>query len=368
MTAEPWKIFVVFKTHFDIGFTGLVDEVLDSYARVMFPRAVRDFRQSRLDNPGSRAAWTVPAWPLSHSLEMLRGTSAGADLEQAAADGILTWHALPFTLHTELFGLEDLIRSLSVGRALRERFGRTAVSAKMTDVPGHTWILPTILANAGVRFLHLGCNACSTPPDVPLLFHWEGPDGSRLITLYSRGGYGSPLFPPPDWRLPVWLSLQHTQDNAGPQSPDAAGRILAEVHARSPGTEVVFGSLDDFGRAIADLSPDLPVVRKDLADSWIHGIASMPKEVGMLRAARNRLVQAESAMTIRALSGENIQGATTRAEQAALGAAASAGYEKILLFGEHTWGMDTKLGLNPPEFGGRAYEKSAFRAILDSGK
>lgn len=234
MTAEPRKIFVVFKTHFDIGFTGLVDEVLDSYARVMFPRAVRDFRQSRLDNPGTRAAWTVPAWPLSHSLEMLRGTSAGADLEQAAADGILTWHALPFTLHTELFGLEDLIRSLSVGRALRERFGRTAVSAKMTDVPGHTWILPTILANAGVRFLHLGCNACSTPPDVPLLFHWEGPDGSRLITLYSRGGYGSPLFPPPGWTLPVWLSLQHTQDNAGPQGPDAAGRILAEVHARSP--------------------------------------------------------------------------------------------------------------------------------------
>jgi alpha-mannosidase len=357
MTGGPRKIFVVFKTHFDIGFTGLVDEVLDSYARVMFPRAIAASRQAMRDNPGIHSAWTVPAWPLAHSLETLRGTPGEAELAQAAAEGIVAWHALPFTLHTELFGLEDLIRSLFIARAMTARFGRSAVSAKMTDVPGHTWILPTLLANAGVVFLHLGCNACSTPPDVPLLFHWEGPDGSRLITMYSRGGYGTPLFPPEGWAHPFWLSLQHTQDNEGPPGADAAGRILAEVHARFPRTEVVFGSLDDFGRAIAGLAPDLPVVHKDLADSWIHGIATMPREVGTLRAVRNRLVQAESAQALRALPGNG-----------SLKASVSAAYEKILLFGEHSWGMDTKLALNPPEFGGRTYEKTAFRAILDSGK
>ena len=49
----------------------------------------------------------------------------------------------------------------------------------MTDVPEHSWILPTVLANAGVRFLHLGCNAASQSPEVPDLFWWEGPDGSQ---------------------------------------------------------------------------------------------------------------------------------------------------------------------------------------------
>ena len=68
-----------------------------------------------------------------------------------------------------------------------------------------------------------------------------------------------------------------------------------------PRTEVIFGTLDDFGRAITDLAPDLPVVRKDLADSWIHGTGSMPREVGILRAVRSRLVQAESALSLRSL-------------------------------------------------------------------
>jgi alpha-mannosidase len=362
MTGGPRKVFVVFKTHFDIGFTGLVDEVLDSYARVMFPRAIEACRQSM--RRGQRMVWTVPAWPLAHCLEMLRGTPAEKELAQAAADGVLAWHALPFTLHTELFGLEDLVRGFSIARAMTGRFGRIAVAAKMTDVPGHTWILPTLLADAGVIFLHLGCNACSTPPDVPPLFHWEGPDGSRVITMYSRGGYGSSLFPPPGWPHPVWLSLQHTQDNAGPPGAEAADRILAEVHARFPRTEVIFGTLDDFGRAIADLAPDLPVVRKDLADSWIHGVGSMPREVGNLRAVRGRLVQAESALSLRSLAGEG-PGEEARVS---LRSSLAAAYEKILLFGEHTWGMDTKLALNPPEFGGRAYDKTVFKTIRDSGK
>ena len=202
---------------------------------------------------------------------------------------------------------------------------------------------------------------------MPPLFHWEGPDGSRVITMYSRGGYGSSLFPPPGWKLPVWLSLQHTQDNAGPPGAEAAESILAEVHARFPRTEVIFGTLDDFGRAIADLAPDLPVIRKDLADSWIHGTASMPREVGNLRAVRSRLVRAESVLSLRSLCAGAGEEAGEEA-QASLRASLAAAYEKILLFGEHTWGMDTKLALNPPEFGGRAYDKTVFETIRGSGK
>ena len=162
MTGGPRKIFVVFKTHFDIGFTGLVDEVLDSYARVMFPRAIEACRQSM--RRGQRIVWTVPAWPLAHCLEMLRGTPAEKVLEEAAADGILAWHALPFTVHTELFGLEDLVRGFSFARAMTGRFGRTRGSGK-NDRRARPYLDPADAprVNAGVLFLHLGCNACSTP-------------------------------------------------------------------------------------------------------------------------------------------------------------------------------------------------------------
>ena len=360
------RIFVVFKTHFDIGFTGLVSEVLEGYANVMVPQALDACRKTMANEQGHRYVWTLPAWPLAYCLNMLSESPIGKELEQRVREGAVAWHALPFTTHSELFGLEDLIRGLYIGRSLGRRFGRTAVAAKMTDVPGHTWILPTLLAAAGVRFLHLGCNPCSTPPEVPRLFFWEGPDSSRVMTMYSRGGYGTGLLPPPDWTLPVWLALQHTNDNAGPQRAEVVQQILDSIQKSAPGTEVIFGTLDDFAQALGELHPDLPVVRKDLADSWIHGAGTMPAEVSKLRDLRDRLLQAESVAAMRVLSRMRDQLGTPG--PAALPTSVATAYEKILLFGEHTWGMDTKLALNPKEFGGRVYDKEAFQAVRASGR
>ena len=45
-----------------------------------------------------------------------------------------------------------------------------ARDAKMSDVPSHSWVLPTLLKHAGVNFLHLGCNPASQSPQVPNYF------------------------------------------------------------------------------------------------------------------------------------------------------------------------------------------------------
>ena len=37
----------------------------------------------------------------------------------------------------------------------------------MTDVPSHSWVMPTLLEHAGVDFLQIGCNPASSSPDVP---------------------------------------------------------------------------------------------------------------------------------------------------------------------------------------------------------
>ena len=124
----------------------------------------------------------------------------------------------------------------------------------MTDVPCHSWIMPTLLRRAGVEFLHLGCNAGSSSPEVPLLFWWEGPDGSRLLTMYIAEGYGTGLMPPADWPYKTWLALIHTGDNAGPPKPEQVETVAAgsrETTARRPGphrTAVRFRGRDP-GRA-----------------------------------------------------------------------------------------------------------------------
>src|SRR5690606_3687511 len=149
---------------------------------------------------------------------------------------------------------------------------------KMTDVPSHVWSLPTILKHAGVEFLHVGCNSASASPEVPRLFWWEGPDGSRLLTMYEAGGYGSGLAPPPDWTCKTWLALIHSGDNQGPPKPDEVEKLLAQARRELPGVKVRMGRLSDFADAILAEKPELPVVRADMPDTWIHGILSMPIE------------------------------------------------------------------------------------------
>ena len=287
---------------------------------------------------------SMSAWPL---LQSLKPGNANEDVisnaEGLIKQGQIAWHVLPFTTHTEFCGLEELIRGMYFSRQLSSSFGIWPISAKMTDVPGHTWILPSLLAKANVKFLHLGCNESCESPEVPILFFWEGPDGNRVLVFYNNGGYGSSLVPPKDWNLPVWLAVMHTGDNIGPQDPSVIRNILMEVQEEMPDVEVIVGTLDDFYYQISPYMKDIPIVKKDLADSWIRGAGSYPKEVGLLRSLRHVVADAEKALsfgTILSLMDECFCGVNKRKIDLA--------FENCILFDEHTWGLDVKttLGFN----------------------
>lgn len=351
--SKKLKIIVVFKTHFDIGYTELPNEALKKYSGVMLSDVLQSIEGLSLSEKNLQYVWTMPSWPLIQSVSPDRANPE--TLEKAKKylkSGNIRWHALPFTTHTEFCSLEELVHGLHFSEQLSETYGFKPISAKMTDVPGHTWILPSLLFKAGIRFLHLGCNPGCTPPDIPTLFFWEGPDGNRLLTFYSKGSYGTDLTPPEDWPFPVWLALLQTGDNHGPQSPEDVKRILESIREKEPQAEVTIGTMDDFYNDLSNHSLDtLPIVRKDLADTWIHGIGSYPKEVALLRMYRQTLVQTEQALTlqrwfkkIRKSDADELQSLLDKA------------YEKSLVFGEHTWGLDVKTTLGHD----RPYEKKEF--------
>lgn len=114
----------------------------------------------------------------------------------------------------------------------------------------------------------MGCNPASTSPDVPPLFWWEGPDGF----------------------------------------------------------------LDDFAKEIlkTDLS-DIPVVRGDMPDTWIHGIMSAPEETKIARNTRPKIYQLDSLNTLL-----NLMEVDGRSVENVIGRA----YEDAIRFGEHTWGFN----------------------------
>lgn len=341
---DKTKIIVVFKTHFDIGFTALAEEIVAKYSEEMLD-AVLNVCEGTADNEaGKRYVWTMSSWPLLQSLQNA-SPERRARAEKLIEGGQLLAHALPYTTHTEFMGFEELCREFSFSRALCDRYGLPyPVSAKMTDVPGHTWFLPSLLAQAGVKFLHIGCNSACMPPDVPLLFWWEGPDGARVLTMYNTT-YGSGLFPPKNWKYPVWLALLQTNDNIGPQSCGIVGELQKQIEESGIDADFEIATMDKFYEEIShcDLA-GLPVVKADLADTWIHGVGTYPAEVSRLRRLRGALTVVEAYAALARKSESSVREKLAEA------------YEEAELFGEHTWGLDVKSTLGYD----RKYKKSEF--------
>ena len=346
MKQLPKKVFVAFKTHFDIGFTDLAKNVTDWYSKGMIQGALDVCRSSEDETEGRRYTWTVPAWCMDKTIKGIADANIKEETEHFLRSGQLVWHALPFTTHTEACGAEDFSRGLLIGRRLEKEYGREVHAAKMTDVPGHTWILPSILHKAGVTFLHLGCNDCSTSPDLPRLFWWEGPDGGRVLTYYSKGGYGSSLLPPDDWEYPYWLAMIHTGDNQGAQNAKFLQELFEEAERDLPGVPVQIGTLQDFGDAMLEAGIEFPVIRGDMSDTWIRGVGSTPQGVSLMRKLQSSLPNREAAVNLQRLMQLPVADTKSMEENA---------YEKLLLFGEHTWSIDTKVSILPPRAHGEPW-------------
>lgn len=325
------QIIVVFKTHFDIGFTDMASNVVQRYRTTMIDKALEVVDQNRDLSPAQQFVWTIPGWPMHKILEDWPGHTPERKqrVEKAFKEGRFVVHALPFTTHTELLEPEDLVRGLGYSSSLTRELGLALPrDAKMTDVPEHTWMLATLLHHAGVQFMVIGCNGRSGVLRVPWLFWWEGPDGSRMLTMYSPK-YGTDLPPPANWPYHTWLAMLHTGDNRGPPRPDEVKKVLDQAAKEFPGVKVRIGRMSDFADAILAEKPDLPVVRGDAPDSWIHGPMSDPIGARIARNTRPLLPLTESLNTQLRAWGLNVPDAEP---------AVAAAYEQSLLYGEHTWG------------------------------
>jgi alpha-mannosidase len=332
------EVIVVYKTHFDIGYTSLARDVINMYRTTMIDKALAVVDRNRALPPEQRFVWTLPGWPMAQILYPGQDPERKRRVLAAYREGYFVTHALPFTTETEMLDLETVVRGMEFSSRLARENGKPLPrDAKMTDVPSHAWAIPTILTHAGVEFLHLGCNAGSTGPDLPMLFWWEGPDGSRLLTFYSRN-YGSQLAPPSGWPHRVWLALIHSGDNDGPPTPEAVQQLRDAAQEKLPGVKVRLGRLSDFADAVRATPLDIPVIRADMPDTWIYGLMSMPQETKMGENLRPRL-QALEALTTQ-LGAWGVRRSPLDIASA---------YENSLLYGEHTWGIDFK------KFGTRLY-------------
>ncbi|NOX73782.1 MAG: DUF5054 domain-containing protein, partial [Alphaproteobacteria bacterium] len=276
----PKLINLIFKTHLDIGFTGYAAQVRAQYHEHFLPQALDTAEYFFYeDRRAPKFVWTTGAWLIWDHLNS-RSTPEAARLERAIRNGLVRWHALAFTTHSELMSPAVFRAALSYSAELDERFGKTTRSAKMTDVPGHTRGIVPLLAAAGIRFLHIGINTATPRPDVPDLFRWRATDGSEVVVMVEHS-YGDTSMPK---GLGEALSFAHTLDNSGPQSVSQVVDIYRNLARAYPGVPVGAGSLEAFGAIAWNARKTLPLVTREIGDSWIYGAASDPHKSARYRA------------------------------------------------------------------------------------
>jgi hypothetical protein len=345
------NVVIVYKTHFDIGYTTRTREVVHEYRTEMADRVLDAVERNSRQPKEQQFVWTVSGWPMKQILWEGQTPQRRRKLEQAIRDGNLAIHAYPFTTHTETAELEDLVRGLNVSSSLNRKYGLPlSTAAKMSDVPGQSWIFPTLFTHAGIKFYHMGGPLVNKTLGLPPMFWWEGPDGSRLLVLYNNG-YGSSPLPPADWPYKSWVYINMTGDNQGPPAAETVGSDLAFY--RSRGITAKVGRLDDFAELILqeDLSR-LPVVRSDIPDPWIHGTMSMPAACKLAHNIRPVIGALDQLTTLERHWG------IFRPD---ISPAVAAAYEQSMLFSEHTWGLANQHYIKQPF--GKAWDELWDRGL-----
>lgn len=294
-------ILVIFKTHLDIGFTDTSENIKNKYIHEYLPNAIKIGYELR--NTNRKFVWTTGSWLIYEALKEDKGS-----LASAIEDGIISWHALPFTTHTEIMSTELFTYGLSLSKELDQKFGKKTIAGKMTDVPGHTIGIVPILETHGVEMLHIGVNPATPVPAVPEIFKWKCEDKS-IIVIY-QGDYGQ--------RLQIEDTLvvfAHTGDNIGPQSAQEVINIYNELEKEYPGCDIQAGTLNDLAQKVKQLQ-NLPIIENEIGDTWIHGIQTDPKKISLFLDAQRKISK-------QAYCGIDLT-------------------DSLLMVPEHTWGKDIK--------------------------
>ncbi len=316
-------VHVIFKTHFDFGFTDFAQAVQDQYFTTFIPQVLDQARRLREAEAPERYIWTTGSWLIYQYLETANPAERKR-MEEAIEAGDIAWHALPFTFHSELTDPSLFRFGLSLSQTLDSRFGKHTIAAKMTDVPGHTRGIIPLLAEAGVEFLHIGVNEAATPPEVPPLFVWKDDAGAEITVMYQHA-YGAEMR---QEKLAHALAFGFTEDNVGPQPEEDVRRLYHTLARAFPDAEIQASTLDQFAVHLRPIKADLPVLRLEIADTWIQGAGTDPQKLSDYRALAR-------------LRRRWINDTANRPENDILHRFS----QHLLCLPEHTWGLDEKTHL-----------------------
>jgi hypothetical protein len=343
-TAAVKNVYIIFKTHLDIGFTDLSSNVEKKYIKNFIPDALKVSEELRKRGTGENYVWTTGSWLVWTYLNQA-SPEAVKDLKKAIERGDIVWNGVPYTVQSESMSRDLFSTTLDVSKELDKMFGKKTTGAKFTDVPGHTRGIVGPLSNAGIKFLHIGINGASMNADLPPLFRWQDNENKEIIVMY-QGTYGSDMLLPDGKSI---VSIRLTGDNQGAHRPDRVISFFDELKKKYPNANIRSTSLNEVQSIVEGMKGLLPVIKSEIGDTWIYGYASAP-----LRMARYRAI---SRLYSKWLKEDMLEMHSPTAMTFAL---------RLGMVAEHTWGGDTKKYLkNWDLYDVDAFNKARREGVFD---
>ena len=422
---RKWSVYVAHHSHLDIGYTDPQGLVLQSHLQYL--DSALDLLRETDDWPeDAKFRWNVEVtWPLRRWLAG-RPAADREELARRAQEGRFEVCALPFSMHTEAYSIDELAHGLRFTDELREEHGIPVVTAMQTDVPGATVGLLNLLVDAGVRYLSVAHNYAgrSVPhlvggQDLTRPFWWQAANGKRLLVWFTDSPHGSAYmegnhvgladdYETVETVLPGYLSalaqrpypyergtfgwrglpeevevtkqpyphdILHMRvngvfaDNASPNLTVAG--IVREWNERWEYPKLRLATNREFFEEAEErLGGRLDTHRGDWTDWWVDGIGSGARPLGFNRRAQAELRVAQTMHTLSGAVTDDGVGVEDEVETA---------YEDMSLFDEHTWGAANPWsdGLDATESGAVQWAKKASFAreaydsselLLESGR
>jgi mannosylglycerate hydrolase len=289
----PYQAFIVSHTHWDrewyqtfqefrIRLVTMVDKLLDILA------SDPSYRHFMLDGQSIVVEDYLQIRP-----------EREPDIRERVQQGRLLigpWYVLPDEF---LVSPEALIRNLMLGQRVSRRFGEPMSVGYVPDSFGHISQLPQILAGFGIRDAAIWRGV----PDLPMEFLWQSPDGSAVLTLYLRDGYGNLAWTPhdPDGFARIVrqavdslaphatthaVLLMNGMDHVEP-SPDLPG-LMTLAEGRLPNLTLVHGTLPQYVAAVRAANPQLQTVQGEFRCSQRSNIIPGVLSARMWIKQRNR--------------------------------------------------------------------------------
>lgn len=352
--AKKWTFYVTPRVHNDVGFTDLqphvneldnrnTDRILDVLDR--YPFYVFNFETS---------------WLADNYLESRTAPYRDKFLKYAS-EGRAPLNAFYLNLLTGLSSGEELYRATYFSHKLHKKHGTNFDWASLTDAPSHSWFLPTLLTDIGVKGFVVGSNQTRAPilrfSDLNEYspFYWEGMNGEKIMKWYSRSymqlaklSRGGNIAGPPDLNLmkrsiPQFLIRYQRKDYAPdavmiygayldnaliPKEADAP--IIEEWNEEYAYPKVVTASDADFYDYINEnFKDDLPTYRGGAGAYWEDGAASTAQATKLIQHTQETLPMAETAASLSSiLMPKHIYRSELFSEA----------WKNVLFYNEHTWG------------------------------